>query len=417
MVVMTVDWDAPVVVKGRLEAFAGVPLGWALYLPEDWCADPERRHKAKIPNEVAFKTKPELGVELLERASCWDMPKAPVLGDHAYGENTWLRDRLQEAGGEYVLSVGPKTKVFKQGTVFEVPPKKPKATRSPIRPRPDSQPEPIGELIGRLGTDAAQMVTFRDGPAGEPVTSRFIFARVHAAHGWRDDQRWIEWREGSEVPPREEWLIAEWPEDREAPTDYWMEGLTGLLEQIRGNSDTIHLAISHTAAEFLMPKALVWMRRRTSAPVEVIIANSRVVKHMIAAGEADVGVSACTHDEKVSGAACESLIDDEIVIAVPLGHPWARRSSIVPAELLATPIVLRDPDAHTRQVIDDMLTRAGLGALQAACEVGSTQAAKDEAHELGLPTTMSRLALAPANRLEIVPVDGLYFQRRFCILH
>ena len=26
-----------------------VPLGWALYLPEDWCEDPERRRKAKIP--------------------------------------------------------------------------------------------------------------------------------------------------------------------------------------------------------------------------------------------------------------------------------------------------------------------------------------------------------------------------------
>jgi SRSO17 transposase len=70
-----------------------VPLGWALYLPEDWCADAQRRRKAKIPDEVAFKTKSELGVELVERASGWDVPKAPVLGDHAYGENTWLRDR------------------------------------------------------------------------------------------------------------------------------------------------------------------------------------------------------------------------------------------------------------------------------------------------------------------------------------
>ncbi len=84
-----------------------VPLGWALYLPEDWCADEQRRRKAKIPDEVAFKTKPELGVELVERAAGWDVPKAPVLGDHAYGENTWLRDRLEQAGCEYVLSVGP----------------------------------------------------------------------------------------------------------------------------------------------------------------------------------------------------------------------------------------------------------------------------------------------------------------------
>jgi DNA-binding transcriptional LysR family regulator len=196
-----------------------------------------------------------------------------------------------------------------------------------------------------------------------------------------------------------------------------MEELGGLLEQIRGSSETVHLAISHTAAEFLMPKALVSMRRQTSAPVEVLIANSRLVKHMIAAGEADVGVAACTTGETVADVANVALIDDEIAIAVPLGHPWARRSSITPAELLSTSIVLRDPDAHTRQVIEEALTAAGLGAPQAACEVGSTQAAKDEAHELGLPTAMSRLALSPADRLEIVPVDGLSFRRRFCILH
>lgn len=202
-----------------------VPLGWALYLPEDWCADEGRRRKAKIPDEVVFKTKPQLGVELVERAAGWDVPKAPVLGDHAYGENTWLRDRLHQAGCEYVLSVGPTTKVFEGGTSFAVPPKKPKATRGPVLPRPDRRPEPIGELIARLATDSAQTVTFRDGPAGEPVTSRFVFARVHAAHGWRDDPGRQGWREGAEVPPREEWLIAEWPEDQAQPTDYWISNL------------------------------------------------------------------------------------------------------------------------------------------------------------------------------------------------
>ena len=202
-----------------------VPLGWALYLPEDWCVDQQRRRKAKIPDRVAFKTKSELGVELVERAAGWAVPQAPVLGDHAYGGNTWLRDRLDQAGCEYVLSVGPDTKVFEQGTSFLVPPRTSEDGRAPWRPRPDRKSEPIGELIGRLGADAAQLVTFRDGPDGEPVTSRFIFVRVHAAHGWRDDQGRQGWREGAEVPPREEWLISEWPKGHEQPTDYWISNL------------------------------------------------------------------------------------------------------------------------------------------------------------------------------------------------
>ena len=57
------------------------------------------------------------------------------------------------------------------------------------------------------------------------VSSRFILAGVHAAHGSCDDARRRGWREGSEVPPREEWLIAEWPEGRDEPTDYWISNL------------------------------------------------------------------------------------------------------------------------------------------------------------------------------------------------
>jgi DNA-binding transcriptional LysR family regulator len=196
-----------------------------------------------------------------------------------------------------------------------------------------------------------------------------------------------------------------------------MEDLAGRLDQIRGANETVHLAISHTAAEFLMSRALVLMRRQTSAPVEVLIANSRVVKQMVCSGEADIGVAACTLEEAVRGATQRPLVDDEIAIAAPLAHPWSRRASVSPSELLNTPIVVRDPGAHTRQVIDAVLAEHGLGPLRAASEVGSTQAAKDEAHELCAPAALSRLALAAVDRLEVVAVDGLRFPRRFCILH
>jgi len=193
-----------------------VPLGFALYLPEEWCEDSERRRKAKIPEEVEFKTKPELGVELVERAAGWDVPRAPVLGDQAYGENTALRERLDELELEYVLSVGPETKVFAPGTSFAAPKRSPGGGRPPSRPRPDQEPQAIGALIAGLPPEQWQTVTFRDGPDREPVSSRFCFVRVRAANRAKKRTPW---------PPREEWLIAEWPEHRDAPTDYWLTNL------------------------------------------------------------------------------------------------------------------------------------------------------------------------------------------------
>ena len=42
-----------------------VPLGFRLYLPEDWCEDAERRARAKIPEDVEFQTKPQIGADLV----------------------------------------------------------------------------------------------------------------------------------------------------------------------------------------------------------------------------------------------------------------------------------------------------------------------------------------------------------------
>jgi len=105
------------------------------------------------------------------------------------------------------------------------------------------------------------------------------------------------------------------------------------------------------------------------------------------------------------------------VFAVPLAHPWSRRRRVSLQELAATPIVERDPTAHTRQVLDHALEQASLPPLEVAVEVGSTQAAKEEAHALRLPTLLSRLAVSAADRLEVVEVEGLVLRRRFCALY
>jgi len=198
-----------------------VPLGWTLYLPEEWCKDTDRQRKAKIPDDVAFKTKYELAGDLVERASGWAIPRAPVLGDHDYGRRGGLRERLHQAGCEYVLAIAPRRKVFEHGTTFDTTTKRGGARK---RPRPDREPEPLRELIARLGQGSAQTVSFRDGPDGEPVTSTFIFTRVHLARSGSDTG---DPESGTDptLPPREEWLIAEWPADEERPSGYWLSNL------------------------------------------------------------------------------------------------------------------------------------------------------------------------------------------------
>jgi SRSO17 transposase len=203
-----------------------VPLGWALYLPDDWCTDPERRRRAKIPAGVVFKTKPELGVELAVRAAGWKVPRAPVLGDHAYGKVTELREQLDQAALQYVLSVPPEAKVFAPETIFTVPPARGSARVG--RAKPDRDPESIAALTLRLGPSQLRTVTFRDGPDGQPVKSRFAFVRVRAAHEWNTAIGG--WVKHAEHPPREEWLIAEWPKGQDAPTDYWLSNLPPLTK-------------------------------------------------------------------------------------------------------------------------------------------------------------------------------------------
>jgi SRSO17 transposase len=194
---------------------ATLPLGWALYLPEDWCADPERRRKAKIPEDVQFQTKPQLGVGLVMQAAGWKIDSAPVLGDAAYGENTQLRGELDAGGIEYVLSINPDTTVFTPGAVFHVPERKPgRPGRTPAAYRADRDQVSVSAFAKTLTDTDFQTVVFR-GIGKTRVSSRFAFQRVTAAHPVTRDR----------LAPREEWLIIEWPEGHDTPSDYWISNL------------------------------------------------------------------------------------------------------------------------------------------------------------------------------------------------
>jgi SRSO17 transposase len=192
-----------------------LPLDWALYLPEEWCQDGERRRKAKIPEDVRFQTKPQLAAALIDRAAAWEIPRGPVLGDEAYGKNGELRARLDDLEIEYVLSVNADALVYDPDTVFEVPARR-AGSRGPAPSTPiaDREPRVIADLATALDDADFQTLAYRTRD-GQDISSRFAMLRVIAAHPVDRDRR----------APREEWLIIEWPEGAEQPSDYWISNL------------------------------------------------------------------------------------------------------------------------------------------------------------------------------------------------
>src|SRR5215204_7789302 len=84
----------------------------ALYLPQEWTGDRDRRAEAGIPAETRFATKIELAQRMLARAFDAEVPARWVVGDAFYGRSHALRQWLEERGRAYALMI-PKTNVVR----------------------------------------------------------------------------------------------------------------------------------------------------------------------------------------------------------------------------------------------------------------------------------------------------------------
>jgi SRSO17 transposase len=192
-----------------------LPLGWSLYLPEEWCDDLPRRRKAKVPDEVVFETKSQLAGDLCEQAAGWELPTAPILADCAYGDDAGFRGRLAQLELEYVVAVRAETSVYGPETTFAVPERDGVVGRPRTVARPDRRPESVRALAARLPASAWLTLPCRTTSTGEDSTSRFAFLRVVATNPVRNRHQ----------PPRREWLIIEWPAGAELASDYWLSNL------------------------------------------------------------------------------------------------------------------------------------------------------------------------------------------------
>jgi SRSO17 transposase len=195
---------------------ASLPVAYRLYLPEDWTADGERRRKTGVPEEIGFKTKPEIALEQLRWACEAGIARGVVLMDAGYGCNTNLRTGISALALCYVAGILSQTSVWVSGT-GPLPPKKWSGRgRQPKLIRRDDKHQPVSvkELALGLPKRAWRTVKWREGTA-EWLSSRFARVRVRAAH---HDYKLTDSRP-------EEWLLIEWPKGEKEPTKYWLSTL------------------------------------------------------------------------------------------------------------------------------------------------------------------------------------------------
>ena len=192
---------------------ASLPVAYRLYLPQEWTEDRERRQKVGIPEDIVFKTKPQIALDQIRAACEVGLPRGVVLMDAGYGANTDLRTDIAKLGVSYVAGIMPNTTVWAPGTA----PLRAKRWSGQGRPpkliRRDRNHRPIAvkKLALSLPAKVWRTIAWREGSA-EQLTSRFARLRVRVAH-----------RDYNLTKSRpEEWLLIEWPKGEAEPTKYWL---------------------------------------------------------------------------------------------------------------------------------------------------------------------------------------------------
>jgi DNA-binding transcriptional LysR family regulator len=194
------------------------------------------------------------------------------------------------------------------------------------------------------------------------------------------------------------------------------EGVEDMMAGLREQSAPVRLAASHSACEAFVADALAALDLERRLAVELVAANSPVVRGLVADGRADLGVAASRPGATPNPTVREvELLDDAIVCAVPPGHPWSRLPRISIREFLATPMVVRDPASNARWTVETELRRRNLEAAPPLVQAATPAAAKHEARTRLAPVLLSRRVLREPEWTHL-RIDGLEFPRRYVLV-
>lgn len=152
-----------------------------LFLPEEWASDRARREEAGVPETVVFRTKPELGLEMVRQALERGLPFRWVTADSVYGDSPTFVQGVRELGKWYVVDTSADARVW-----LSAPEVIPAGTRGRGRPttqpRAATKPERVDEVVARLPAKAWKRMVVAEGSQG-PRNFEYAFLWVWFSEG------------------------------------------------------------------------------------------------------------------------------------------------------------------------------------------------------------------------------------------
>jgi SRSO17 transposase len=178
-----------------------VMVGLRLFLPESWTSDPARMRRAGVPaDRQAFRSKPEIAIDEIDRVRAAGVRFGCVLADAGYGLSASFRHALSQRGLQWAVGIPRHQKVYPADVALIFP----VAGRG--RPRQRHIPDSTSIAAETMLADASwRSISWRRGTKGR-LSARFAAVRVRVADG--PTQR-IRDMGGQHMPGEEAWLIGE----------------------------------------------------------------------------------------------------------------------------------------------------------------------------------------------------------------
>ena len=139
----------------------------------------------------------------------------------------------------------------------------------------------------------------------------------------------------------------------------------------------LHVAASTIPGEYVLPALIGRFKEKfPDIVISLLIGDSRAVVDWVIDGRAEVAVVGARLAHR--GIEYRELMPDELVVVLPVAHPWHGKKEIALADLRAEPMLLREQGSGTRAAFESALAQAGqdLSTFRIVGEMGSTQAIK-----------------------------------------